>query len=622
MTKSAYTVTKGCVYMCAIAGIIDYKNPHNPQEGIYKKIMDTMTNRGPDDEGMYFSSAAALLHKRLSVVDISASAQPMTRQSGGETYTIVYNGELYNTIEIKSDLISRGYSFTTEGDTEVVLTAYIHYGEKCVDIFNGIFAFAIWEENSERLFFARDAMGVKPFFYSIDGSFFIFASTVPALLNHPKVSHRINSASIAEILLLGPGRTPGNGIFENIFELPRGHCGYFDARGLKTNKYFALTDKPHTDSFLQTVDTVKYLVTDAIKRQTVSDVPLGTFLSGGLDSSIISAVVANEFKSKGKTLDTFSVTYKDHEKHFRSSHFQPDSDEKYIEMMVNFIGSNHHEVILDTPTVIDALYDVIDEKGLPSMADVDSSLLAFCKEIKKHVTVALSGECADEIFGGYPWYRDADIRERAGFPWAQNTLYRMEFIAPPLINSISSNFVSERYADALSGISVLEGLSPTEKRMREMFTLNVDHFMQTLLMRKDICSMHASLEVRVPFCDRRITEYLYSVPWEFKDYEGREKGLLRYAFSDILPCDIAWRKKSPYPKTHNPNYLAALRELFSPILNDTENPLWSIVNINKAKTLLYEELSIPWYGQLMTTPQTIAYFIQLEYWLRKFSVAF
>lgn len=606
--------------MCGIAGIIDYKKPINPQNDIYKTMLNTMTNRGPDDEGSCFLQNAALLHKRLCVVDPALSRQPMTRKKDGVTYSIVYNGELYNTDEIRRELISCGYSFTTTGDTEVVLTAYICYKEKCLDIFNGIFAFAVWEHETQSLFFARDMMGVKPFFYHKSEDLFIFASAVPTLLSHPAVPHTIDFTSVSEILLLGPGRTPGNAIFTSIAELPRGHWGIFDKNGLKIQKYFFLTDKPHTDSFDETAAHINHLVTDAILRQTVSDVPLGTFLSGGLDSSLISAIVAQSYRQKGKTLDTFSVTYKNQQKYFKATHFQPNSDEKYIELMVRHINSNHHEVVLDTDDIIAALYPVIDEKALPAMADVDSSLLAFCKEIKKTVTVALSGECADEIFAGYPWYRDKDIREKAGFPWAQNTQYRMEFINPSVKEKISSSYVNERYRDALVNVSLLPDLSPTEKRMREMFVLNVDHFMQTLLMRKDSCSMHASLEVRVPFCDRRICEYMYSVPWEYKDYQGREKGLLRHAFNGILPEEVLWRKKSPYPKTHNPEYLDALREIFSPILKDKDNPLWDIVNIKKAETLLFEEKSLPWYGQLMTTPQTIAYFIQLEYWIKKFSV--
>ncbi len=603
--------------MCGIAGIIDYKNAIDMSDA--ESMLSALYNRGPDEEGLFLSQFVALCHKRLAVVDIEFSKQPMTREHEGEKYTIVYNGELYNTEEIRKLLGAKGFFCSTDGDTEVVLLSFIAFGEKCLDLFNGIFAFAIWQENTKQLFFARDMMGVKPFFYFEENDKFIFASTVPALLKNKCISPTINITSVSEIMLLGPGRSPESGIFTAIKELPKGFCGFYSQKGLELKEYFTLKDTPHTDNFENTVEKVNFLVTDAITRQLISDVPIGTFLSGGLDSSIISAVASEKMREKNKTLDTFSVTYKNHASHFKASHFQPDSDEEYIDIMVKHIKSNHHEIVLDTADLIDALYPVIDEKGLPAMADVDSSLLAFCKEIKKHVTVALSGECADEIFGGYPWYRDKEIRDKNGFPWAQNTSYRMEFISNELKDRINSDYVQKKYNKAIENVSI-ETKDLTEKRMREMFVLNLDHFMQTLLFRKDSCSMHSSLEVRVPFCDRRITEYLYSVPWEYKNYKDREKGLLRQAFTSVLPEKVLWRKKSPYPKTHNPMYLSALREIFSSIINDPGNMLWSIVNIEKAKTLLYEEKALPWYGQLMTTPQTIAYFIQLEYWLRKFSV--
>jgi len=190
---------------------------------------------------------------------------------------------------------------------------------------------------------------------------------------------------------------------------------------------------------------------------------------------------------------------------------------------------------------------------LPGMADVDFSLLAFCREIRSHVKVALSGECADEIFGGYPWYRDEEIRSQAGFPWAQNTVRRSALLTPALRLDAQA-FVMDAYNAACRESDILPGNSPKERRMKEMVNLNFRYFMQTLLDRKDRMSMYHSLEVRVPFCDYRIAEYLYGVPWEFKDYQGREKGLLRHAVAGLLPEAVLYRKKSPYPKTFDPKY--------------------------------------------------------------------
>lgn len=609
--------------MCGIAGEINYNLYLDKNSSVYENMSLAMKERGPDQDGMFFEPHAALVHRRLAVIDIENSRQPMTIDYRGTKYTICYNGELYNTDEIKKELASLGCVFKTRGDTEVILLAFIEWGEKCLDKFNGIFAFAVWDSKEETLFFARDPMGVKPFFYSTENGGFIFASSVPALLCHDEVSSEINLASIAEIMLIGPGRTPGISVFPKILELPRAFCGTFSRGGLQIHEYFKLKDAPHTDTFEKTVSKTRFLVRDAIERQMVSDVPIGAFLSGGLDSSIISAVAAEKMSEHGKTLDTFSVFYRDNEKYFKPSHFQPNSDDYYIDLMVKHIKSNHHEVVLDTSDLIGALYEAIDVRGLPSMADVDSSLLLFCREIKKYVTVAISGECADEIFGGYPWYRDKDIRDIEGFPWAQSTAYRAAFLAPSLRGRIDSQkYVADKYERAKALADKLPGLSPLESRMREMMRLNLDWFMQTLLIRKDSMSMYSSLEVRVPFCDKRITEYLYTVPWEYKDYEGREKGLLRLACEDLLPKEVAWRKKSPYPKTHNPAYLSALRDILSSLLADGGAPLWEIADKNQTTSLLACERSVPWYGQLMTTPQTIAYLIQINYWMKKFNVKF
>ena len=276
---------------------------------------------------------------------------------------------------------------------------------------------------------------------------------------------------------------------------------------------------------------------------------------------------------------------------------------------------------LDDDTVA-ALLEAVDARDLPGMADVDSSLLLFCREIRKTATVALSGECADEIFGGYPWYRDKTVRERYGFPWAQSTAYRVSFFKPEVFGGIDpAAYIDEGYRATLEQTSIRPGLDPLEQRMRQMFALNFNWFMQTLLDRKDRMSMYSGLEVRVPFCDYRIAEYLYSVPWEYKDYEGHEKGLLRQAMQGVLPTEVLWRKKSPYPKTWNPAYLNAVSAMLRSAMQDPDAPLLRIAKRAALEQLLTAaETATPWYGQLMTTPQTIAWFVQLNYWLQKYRV--
>ena len=537
----------------------------------------------------------------------------------------MYNGELYNTAELRAVLAARGHTFASRSDTEVLLHAYAEWGASCVDRFNGIFAFAVWAARAGRLFLARDRCGVKPLFYAKTADSLLFGSEIKTLLAHPAVPPRVDAEGLAEVLLLGPGRTPGSGVFQNVHELLPGQYALYEADTgrLLLHRYWQLVDHEHPDDFAATARKVRDLVLDAIERQLVSDVPVATFLSGGLDSSLISAVADAQFTAQGKTLQTFSVGYKDNKRYFHATKFQPGADAPFIRKMNEVLHARHHWVTLDTPQLVPALYEAVEARDLPGMADVDASLLAFCRCIKPHATVALSGECADEIFGGYPWYRDPTVRERYGFPWAQSTAYRAGFIKPGVLDGIDpAAFVDARYRQTLEETSVRPGLSPLERRMRQMVNLNFTWFMQTLLDRKDRMSMYSGLEVRVPFCDHRIAAYLYSVPWEYKDYQGKEKGLLREAMRGVLPDEVLWRKKSPYPKTWNPGYLAAVSAELTKVIEDPAAPLLRVVRADALEQLLASgaENPVPWYGQLMTTPQTIAWFLQLNHWLQTYKV--
>ena len=605
--------------MCAIAGCINL----SVSQTIIRKMLATMSRRGPDGQGFFQSEGCTLLHSRLAIIDPQGGKQPMTLEFGQEEYTLVYNGELYNTQEIRLELEKAGHRFQGHSDTEVVLHAYAQWGAECVHRFNGIFAFGVWERKAQRLFLARDRIGVKPLFYSEVENGLLFASEIKTILCHPKRKSELDADGAYQLLLLGPGRMPGSGVFYGIRELEPGWWGYYEENRLKLHQYWKLEDYHHTDSFEETCQKVRFLVTDAIKRQMVSDVPIGTFLSGGLDSSIISAVCAREMAERGEVLPTFSVDYLNNDKYFQPGKFQPNSDDDYIEIMQKAIHSDHHWTVLTPEDLEGELENATMARDLPGMADVDFSLLAFCREIGEKVKVALSGECADEIFGGYPWYRDPEVRAKAGFPWSQTTLQRAKLMTDQLAKQGSpTDFVMDAYLDTCRQSDILPENSPTERRMKEMVNLNFRWFMQTLLDRKDRMSMYSGLEVRVPFCDYRIAEYLYGVPWEFKDYKGREKGLLRHAVRDLLPEEIVMRKKSPYPKTFDPRYEQLMEARLQKVLREKENPLFSLIDRENLKAFLSQESQWPWYGQLMRRPQTMAYLLQIEFWLRRYQVEF
>lgn len=539
---------------------------------------------------------------------------------GGEHYCITYNGELYNTEQLRSTLEKLGHAFATHSDTEVVLHSYAQWGPECLLKMNGIFAFGIWEGRKRRMFLARDRIGVKPLFYSLSGEGLLFASEIKTILVHPSQRAALDAEGAAQILLLGPGRQPGSGVFCGIRELEPGCWATFEGGTLAVHRYWSLKDREHRENFRQTAEHTRALVLDAITRQMVSDVPIGTFLSGGLDSSLISAVCAEKMEQAGRQLMTFSVGYPENDKYFRAGKFQPTSDSDFIGLMEEFLHSDHHLTELPPETLVSSLEEATVARDLPGMADVDFSLLAFCREIRKYVKVALSGECADEIFGGYPWYRDPEVRDRVGFPWAQNTIDRCNLLHPDLRAKLDGEaYVMEAYLKTCRESDILPGCSPRERRMKEMVNLNFRWFMQTLLDRKDRMSMFSGLEVRVPFCDYRIAEYLYGVPWEYKDYQGEEKGLLRYACGDLLPEAVAHRKKSPYPKTFDPRYETLLEEKMQAVLS-ADSPLFALVDREALKMVLDSQSPWPWYGQLMARPQKIAYFLQIDFWLRHYGI--
>ena len=608
--------------MCGICGMAGFVGDMREKCNVLIRMQNALEKRGPDDSGIFDEEKNCIMaHRRLAVIDPEKGKQPMTRTYMGESYTIVYNGELYNTKELRSELLTLGAVFETDCDTEVVLWGYIFLKEEFLLKCNGIFAFGIWEHKGKRLFLARDRMGVKPLFYAETDSGLAFSSDVNSLLENEEIPHEIDIKGLSEIILMAPGRTPGYGIFRTVRELKRAEYAVYDQNGLRKSIYWQLKAKPHTDNFRQTAECVRFLVEDAVKRQLVSDVPLGTFLSGGLDSSIISSVAASEYKKQGRVLDTFSLDYKSNDIYFKESRFQPTSDTEYIDIMAEYLGSSSHKTILDTPKLAAALVPAMEARGMAAMGDIDSSMLLFCNDIRRTVTVALSGECSDEIFGGYPWYRDETIRMSEGFPWAQSTSYRQSFLRDELSELINGReYVDRAYRATVEQADKLKGESVTDSRTREMMLLNIDWFMQNLLDRKDRMSMYSSLEVRVPFCDYRIAEYLYNVPWEYKDYRNYEKGLLREAMKGYLPDEILWRKKSPYPKTHNPAYFLAVSKMLSKITDDPESPLLSIVKKSRLRELVEGSESVQWYGQLMTKPQTIAFFVQLDAWLRRYNV--
>ncbi|UJL47722.1 asparagine synthase (glutamine-hydrolyzing) [Virgibacillus sp. NKC19-16] len=611
--------------MCGITGIVDWRKNVKTQLQVLENMTETLTLRGPDDSNVWTEQHAGFGHKRLAVVDIEGGKQPMSREKDGNTYTLVYNGELYNTEDLRKELRKRDYSFRTSSDTEVLLASYIEWKEDCVHHLNGIYAFGVWDAKEEKLFMARDRLGVKPLFFHERSDRFIFGSELKAILAHTDIQAVVGRDGLAEIFGLGPSRTPGHGIFKGIRELRAGHALTFSRDGLKVWRYWNVKSHQQEDSVEETAEQVKHLFVDAVKRQLVSDVPVSTFLSGGLDSSAITAIAAEHYKTQGKgAIPTFSVDYEGNDKHFVASKFQPSSDQDWINKMVNYSSTNHHNEVISGEELADFLKESVVLRDQPGMADIDSSMLWFCHRIKRHTTVSLSGECADEIFGGYPWFHDPKGSGKGGFPWMRSLDSRINLLHSEWQSKLDlKTYVHDQYKETIAETPRLDGENEEDARRRELFYLNMHWFMAQLLDRKDRMSMGASLEVRVPFADHKLVEYVWNIPWDMKMVDGREKGILRKAMEGILPDDVLYRKKSPYPRTFQPAYTKAVVNWMYEILADRDAPLFDFMNRDKVEAIVRsegKEFKEPWYGQLMKGPQLIAHLGQIDYWLRTYNV--
>lgn len=610
--------------MCGIAGFVDFsnnflgRNEQNNKDTLIK-MRQKIKHRGCDQTGEYLDKSFGFSHTRLSIRDLSNGTQPMIRYQNGKKYVICYNGEIYNTLELRK-LLENDFIFETTCDTEVILYCYMKFGCDFVKNLNGIFAFSIFDEAKNQVFLARDHVGVKPLFYTLKNNELIFGSEIKALFEHEKVHPSINLDSFREIFGIGPARTMGCGVFEDIFELKSGHYAIFSEYGLKITQYWDMVCKEHTDSYDETVDKVSFLVRDAIEKQLISDVPICSFLSGGIDSSIITAIAQ---KSLGDTqLNTYSFDFKGNDEFFVGHSFQKERDRPFVDIMKEHVGTNHTYLECDESELVNLLETSMKSKDLPGMADVDASLLYFCKIVKQENQVALTGECADEIFGGYPWFYREDLLNCSSFPWSNDTQTRELLLKSDFTKKLDlSTYSHQKYVDTIKNVPILENDTLDMKKHREITYLNIKWFMQTLLDRMDRASMHSGLEGRVPFADFRIIDYVFNVPFSMKRKNGVEKSLLRDAFNDILPNSLINRKKTPYPKTYNPNFEKLLRDKMLSILDDSNSPINEFIDKNSVLNFFNNPIDYqkPWFGQLMSGPQLIAYILQTNSWLLEYN---
>ncbi|MCZ4611453.1 asparagine synthase (glutamine-hydrolyzing) [Streptomyces sp. Lzd4kr] len=615
-------------YMCGLVGWVDYRRELTGQNLVAAAMTSTMGLRGPDDRGVWVSPHAVLGHHRLSVIDLPGGRQPMhVRNEEDGLPVLVYTGETYNYLELRQELAGLGHAFRTNSDTEVVLHAYLEWGERFVERLNGMFALAIWDPRTETLLLTRDCMGVKPLFCYPTRDGVLFASEPKGILAHPQAEAAVNGEGLAE--LFSNVTTPGRAIFKGMFEVVPGTIVRFSRDGCKTRTYWELEAHAHADDLETTVARTRELLHDIVERQLVADVEVGTLLSGGLDSSALTAVAAHTRRAQGASsrIKGFSVDFERNDEFFQDTGFWVDRDTPYAVQAAEHCGVEHIIVRLRNADVLDEEIRriVLRAQDLPILTgDMEPSLYHLCVALKRQVTVALSGETADELFGGYPWYFDEEAVQGETFPWhaawrQQGGLEAMRQVG--LWDRLGlEEYIKDRYAEALAEVPRLDGESPREARMRELSYLNITRWENFLLNRKDRLSMAAGLEVRVPFADRRLVDYVFNTPWAMKTFDGKEKSLLRAATAHVLPESVLMRKKSPYPCTQDLGYVNALRDKFEGLIHE-DSPILDLVPAEGLRRLLDKPVeSYAHHGGLFGTRAVLERLVEYNTWVHEYGV--
>ncbi|WP_225726880.1 MULTISPECIES: asparagine synthase (glutamine-hydrolyzing) [unclassified Nocardia] len=569
--------------MCGITGWVSFDSDLTGQREILDAMTETMACRGPDGRGTFLRRHAGLGHRRLAIIDLPGGTQPMSVSEPDGDVALVYSGEAYNFQELRKRLVGLGHTFRTDSDTEVVLRAYLQWGEAMVDELNGMYAFAIWDQRHEKLVMVRDRMGVKPFYYYPTPDGVLFGSEPKAILANPLVPKVVELDGLRELFIFT--KAPGWAMWKGMSELLPGTVMTVDRKGIRQRTYWRLTATEHRDTRTETVARVRELLTDIVRRQLISDVPRCVLLSGGLDSSSITGLAARELARTGEQVRTFSVDFVDQEKNFVPDEMRDTPDSPFVRDVAAYVQSAHQDVMLNPADLSDLSVrrTVIGARDIPlGLGDLDSSLYLLFRSIREQSTVALSGESADEVFGGYRWFHDETAVWADTFPWlplSEIVMGVQDLLNPEFRDKLRlTDYVADQYSAAVAEVDHLDGESELEHRMRTICHLHLTRFVRQLLDRKDRMSMAVGLEVRVPFCDHRLVEYVYNTPWSMKTFDGREKSLLRHAAKHVLPGSVVERVKSPYPSTQDPGYAANLQILVKDLMSEPDSPLLAMLD--------------------------------------------
>ncbi|WFE54844.1 asparagine synthase (glutamine-hydrolyzing) [Micromonospora sp. WMMD1155] len=602
--------------MCGIAGTVSFTRGAGDHHVLGQPISCTVHRSEPGSRRSWSARHARITATGVTAVDlVDGLHQSLTvDQAAIGTTVLAGTGTLFNAAELRRQLSARGHSFDGAGCAEVVLRAYQQWGTACAERLRGMFALAIWDAKREQLILVRDRFGIEPLYYTDTGDGFAFDSTPNGLFAGGLVRPVVDQDGLRELFGFTP--TPGMSVFKGVREVLPGEIVTYGRDGLARRRYWTISARLHTDDPETTTARVRQILQDSVRRQVAPGVPLCTMLSGGLDSSAISALASHGMP--GTPLHTFSLEYTHHLKHFRPDELHDSLDSPYVAQMVAFLGSEHDELRLDASDLVDPAQhlSVVRAMGQPVVGlDMYVAFQRLAQRIGDITAPVLAGDGADELFGGYIWFQDPWYVKTATFPWL-GAFHRMEMVSGLVDRTLMKEldvpeYISVRYEEALREVPLTGEEDATERRMRELTYLNLTRYLRIVLDRRDRLGHVGMVQARVPFVDHELVDYVYSVPWAQKNSGGQEKYLLRAAVRELLPGSILQRKKSPFPTTQDPVYRLGVRARLQAIV-ESGSPVVDLLDPARVRSVLTD----PSFGlSTGVNRMSIEMALQLHHWI-------
>jgi len=602
--------------MAGIAGMVCLTDDILQKSVNICAMSEAIRSRGDSGAGHYISPHAVFLRRTGPIGKTGKGSFVSEVAKDGKTYILALDGTIFNRNEIISDLNLAGVDHNALSCSEILIYAYAKWNKDFLKRLNGSFSFALWIQEDKVLILARDHHGTKPLYYTITDRMLIFASDIRGITCHPLFETRLDVEGLSELICLSPRYTPGCGIIKSVHQVRPGHFLHFSSNGPKTERYWIMEKQEHEDDLAKTLETVRELVIDSVKRQMKSEVPICGLLSGGLYSSLITSIVTdNPALLNNSTYNTWSVDFERSSRYLRLKGNGIEADTSWIRWVCRRAGTRHHYIFLSPSDIIESLLEAEEARGMPGMPDSDAALLLLCREIRNDFSIVLSGDCSDEIFGSTIKASEHFLTGRKRLPWSSNLAEKISVFKNDVIDLIKPyEFIEKCYEEALAEYPKFAVNEKYLRKENEYQWFSLYWNLPCLLDRLDKMSMACGLEARIPFCDVRITDYFWNIPLELKRLNNMDRGLLREALRGFLPSDILERKKSPFPRTLDLDYEAKLKTMLFETVFDPDSPIKYMLNLKTLESMMKQQPNTV--KSFLSRTQLYGWIIQLNHFLK------